>query len=65
MIFIVQTLYYLKPIKMKTILEALELIKEIEVYDKNIIIALGVNKLALSVKEGFYVKKLEDERSKL
>ncbi len=50
---------------MKTILEALELIKEIKVYDKNIIIALGVNKLALSVKEGFYVKKLEDKLKKL
>ena len=50
---------------MKTILDALELIKEIEAYDKNIIIALGVNKLALSVKEGFYVKKLEDKLKKL
>ena len=50
---------------MKTLLEALEFIKEIKAYDKNIIIALGVNKLALTIKEGFYVKKLEDEASKL
>lgn len=50
---------------MKTLIEALEFIKEIKVYDENIIIALGVNKLALTLKEGFYVKKLEDERSKL
>ena len=50
---------------MKTILEALELIKEIKVYDKNIIIALGVNKLALTVKEGFYVKKLEEKLKEL
>lgn len=49
---------------MKTLIEALEFIKEIEVYDKNIIIALGVNKLALTLKEGFYIKKLENERSK-
>jgi hypothetical protein len=50
---------------MKTLIEALELIKEIKVYDKNIIIALGVNKLALTLKEGFYINKLENERSKL
>ena len=46
---------------MKTIIEALEFIKEIEAYDKNIVIALGVNKLALTIKEGFYIKKLEDK----
>jgi hypothetical protein len=50
---------------MKKLIEALEFIKEVEIYDKNIIIALGVNKLALTLKEGFYVKKLEDEASKL
>jgi len=46
---------------MKTILDGLEFIKEIKAYDKNIIIALGVNKVALTIKEGFYIKKLEDE----
>jgi hypothetical protein len=50
---------------MKKLIEALEFIKEVEIYDKNIIIALGVNKLALTLKEGFYIKKLEDEASKL
>ena len=50
---------------MKTILDGLEFVKEIKSYDKNIIIALGVNKVALTIKEGFYIKKLEDEASKL
>lgn len=50
---------------MKTLLDALLLIKDIEVYDENIIIALGVNKLALTFKEGFYFKKLEDKRKEL
>ena len=50
---------------MKKLIEALEFIKEVGIYDKNIIIALGVNKLALTLKEGFYNKKLEDEASKL
>ena len=50
---------------MKTILDGLEVIKEIKAYDKNIIIALGVNKVALTIKEGFYIKKSEDEASKL
>jgi hypothetical protein len=50
---------------MKTLIEALEFIKEIKVYDENIIIALGVNKLALTLKEGFYIKKLEDKLKEL
>ncbi len=50
---------------MKTIIDALLLIKDIKVYDKNIVIALGVNKVALTIKEGFYIKNLEDERGKL
>ena len=33
---------------MKTIIDALLLIKDIKVYDENIIIALGVNKVALN-----------------
>ena len=40
---------------MKKLIEALEFIKEVEIYDKNIVIALGVNKLALTLKEGFAV----------
>ena len=47
---------------MKTILDGLEFIKEIKAYDKKIIIALGVNKVALTIKEGFYIKKLEDKK---
>ncbi len=50
---------------MKTLLDALLLIKDIKVYDENIIIALGVNKLALTIKEGFYIKKLEDKSKEL
>tara|TARA_R110000803_G_scaffold23938_2_gene58278 strand:- start:552 stop:704 length:153 start_codon:yes stop_codon:yes gene_type:complete len=50
---------------MKKLIEALEFIKEVEIYDKNIIIALGVNKLALTLKEGFYIKKLEDKLKEL
>ena len=50
---------------MKTLLDALLLIKDIKVYDENIIIALGVNKVALTLKEGFYIKKLEDKRKEL
>jgi len=50
---------------MKTLIEALEFIKEVGIYDKNIIIALGINKLPLTIKEGFYVKKLEDKLKEL
>jgi len=37
----------------KTILEALEFCKENKLYDKHIRIALGVNKVPLTLKEGF------------
>jgi len=37
----------------KTILEALEFCKENKLYDKHIRIALGVNKVPLTFKEGF------------
>ena len=50
---------------MKTIIDALLLIKDIKVYDKNIVIALGVNKVALTIKEGFYIKNLEDKLKEL
>ena len=37
---------------MKTILEALEFCKENKLYDKHINIALGSNKVPLTLKEG-------------
>ena len=36
---------------MKTILEALELCKEHKLYDKHINIALGINKIPMTIKE--------------
>lgn len=44
---------------MKTILEALEFCKENELYDKNILIALGINKVPLSLKEGLQQIKMK------
>ena len=38
---------------MKTILEALEFCKENNLYDKHIKIALGINKVPMSIKEAF------------
>lgn len=37
---------------MKTILEALDLCKENNLYDKHINIALGINKVPMTIKEG-------------
>lgn len=37
---------------MKTILEALELCKEHKLYDKHINIALGINKVPMTIKQG-------------
>tara|TARA_R100001509_G_C4754591_1_gene177573 strand:- start:10 stop:147 length:138 start_codon:yes stop_codon:yes gene_type:complete len=37
---------------MKTILEALEFCKEHKLYDKHINIALGKNKIPMSIREG-------------
>ena len=37
---------------MKTILEALEFCKANKLYDKHIRIALGVNKVPMTIKEG-------------
>jgi hypothetical protein len=37
----------------KTILEALEFCKENKLYDKYINIALGINKVPMTLKEGF------------
>jgi hypothetical protein len=36
----------------KTILEALEFCKENKLYDKHIKIALGINKVPMTIKEG-------------
>tara|TARA_B100000900_G_scaffold402234_1_gene407882 strand:+ start:368 stop:523 length:156 start_codon:yes stop_codon:yes gene_type:complete len=36
----------------KTLLEGLEFCKEHKIYDKNIIIALGKNKVPMTIKEG-------------
>jgi len=37
---------------LKTILEALEFCKENKLYDKHINIALGINKVPMTIKEG-------------
>tara|TARA_R110000782_G_scaffold52812_1_gene112793 strand:+ start:163 stop:306 length:144 start_codon:yes stop_codon:yes gene_type:complete len=37
---------------MKTILEALEFCKENKIYDKHINIALGINKVPMTIREG-------------
>jgi|TARA_R110002167_G_C12253531_1_gene612239 hypothetical protein len=37
---------------MKTILEALEFCKENKLYDKHINIALGINKVPMTIREG-------------
>ena len=46
---------------MKTLLEALEFVKEHKLYDKHINIALGINKIALSFKEAFTQLKMEND----
>jgi len=38
---------------LKTILEALEFCKENKLYDKHIKIALGINKVPMTIKEAF------------
>ena len=38
---------------MKTILEALEFCKENNLYDEHIKIALGINKVPMTIKEAF------------
>tara|TARA_B110001452_G_scaffold180631_1_gene151678 strand:- start:21 stop:164 length:144 start_codon:yes stop_codon:yes gene_type:complete len=37
---------------MKTILEGLEFCKENKIYDKHINIALGINKVPMTIREG-------------
>ena len=49
---------------MKIILEALEFCKENKLYDKHINIALGINKVPLSIKEGLNQIKIENGKGK-
>ena len=49
---------------MKIILEALEFCKENKLYDKHINIALGMNKLPMSIREGLNQLKLKNANSK-
>ena len=44
---------------MKTILEALEFCKENKLYDKHINIALGINKVPMTIKEGMQQIRLK------
>ena len=44
---------------MKTILEALEFCKENKLYDKHIKIALGQNKIPMTIKEGIQQIKMK------
>ena len=44
---------------MKIILEALEFCKENKLYDIHINIALGINKVPLSIREGLEQQKLK------
>ena len=46
---------------MKIILEALEFCKDNKLYDKHINIALGINKVPMSIREGLKQQKLEYE----
>jgi len=43
----------------KTILEALEFCKNNKLYDKHIIIALGINKVPMTIKEGMQQIRLK------
>ena len=44
---------------MKTILEALEFCKDNKLYDKHINIALGINKVPMTIKEGMQQIRLK------
>ena len=43
---------------MKTILEGLEFCKENKIYDKHINIALGINKVPMTIREGLNQLKM-------
>jgi|TARA_R110001599_G_scaffold311504_1_gene518915 hypothetical protein len=45
---------------MKTILEALEFCKENKIYDKNINIALGINKVPMTIREGLNQLRMQN-----
>jgi hypothetical protein len=45
---------------MKTILEALEFCKENKIYDKHINIALGINKVPMTIKEGLNQLRMQN-----
>jgi chromosome segregation and condensation protein ScpB len=45
---------------MKTIIEALEFCKENKLYDKHIKIALGINKVPMTIKEGLNQLRMKE-----
>jgi hypothetical protein len=45
---------------MKTILKALEFCKENKIYDKNINIALGINKVPMTIREGLNQLRMQN-----
>ena len=48
---------------MKTILEALEFCKENKLYDKHINIALGINKVPMTMREGLNQLRMRNDNS--
>lgn len=48
---------------MKTILEALEFCKENKLYDEHINIALGLNKVPMTIKEGLNQLRMRNDIS--
>ena len=49
---------------MKTILEALKFCRENKLYDKHINIALGINKVPMTIKEGLEQLKMNEWKQK-
>lgn len=49
---------------MKTIIEMLKFCRENKLYDKNINIALGINKVPMTIKEGLEQLKMNEWRQK-
>lgn len=49
---------------MKIILEALEFCRDNKLYDKHINIALGINKIPMSIREGLNQLKFKNGNSK-
>ena len=48
---------------MKTILEALEFCKDNKLYDEHIRIALGINKVPMTIKEGLNQLRMRNDIS--